>query len=48
VDFLGQQWIEDMHKADDDFARTTRHGEAGGVTWPPPKAVAPPAPKPRA
>jgi predicted secreted Zn-dependent protease len=48
VDFLGQQWIEDMHKADDDFARATRHGETGGVAWPPPKAAAPPAPKPRA
>lgn len=33
VDFIGQQWLDDMHKADDDFARTTRHGEADGVTW---------------
>ena len=47
VDYIGGQWIEDMHKADDDFNRATRHGEANGVVWPP-KIQAPgaaPAPK---
>lgn len=47
VDFLGRQWIEDMHKADDDFTRSTRHGEATGVTWPPPKVTAPVPAKPK-
>ena len=46
VDFIGQQWIEDMHKADDDFARATRHGETGNVRWPPAKAGAMPAAAP--
>lgn len=45
VDFIGQGWIEDMHRAEDDFARATRHGDADNVRWPPgkPAPVAPSA-----
>lgn len=48
VDFIGQQWIEDIRKASDDYDRTTRHGETDGLRWPPPKAppAAAPARKP--
>lgn len=48
VDFIGQGWIEEMHRADDSFARVTKHGEADNVRWPPARAAPAQVPAPAA